>query len=297
MFLPLGDDVNHRTFPLAGPILVAANVLVFIYMARLVAAHDFESLRAFIDRWALIPADIPKGHLIGLVSHIFLHGGLMHLVGNMIVLWAFIRSIESVLGTSCCIGFFLVWGAAAGFLHAVMSWGSPVPLIGASGAVAGLIGAYLVAFGPMTKIRTLIWFVLPMKVDIPAAAFIGIWVLMQLQGLAGSDEGAVGIAWYAHLGGFAVGYVSMFCVRDHTLHQLVEGRDGRLQMERAAADAHDEESEDELEEAPDACPHCGTSLGDECRIADTLLRCGNPDCERLVYLEDVQFSRQRAAQS
>lgn len=296
MFLPLGDDVNHRTFPVAGSIFVAANVLVFIYMGRMaVTANDIEPLRAFIDRWGLVPADLPKGHLIGLVSHLFLHGGLMHIAGNMIVLWAFIRTIESALGTTCCIAFFLFWGAVGGFVHAVMNWGSPVPLVGASGAVAGLIGAYLVAFGPMTNIRTLVWIGWPMKVNIPAAAFIGIWLAMQLLGLAGSDEGAAGIAWYAHLGGFAAGYVTMFCMRNHAAHQLVEGRDGRLRMERA--DAHDEESEGELEEVPEVCPHCGTLLGDECRIADTLLRCSNPDCERMVYLEEVKFSRQRAAQS
>jgi ribosomal protein L37AE/L43A len=116
-------------------------------------------------------------------------------------------------------------------------------------------------------------------------------------GLATAEEAAGGIAWYAHIGGLVAGYATMLCVRDHTAHELVEERNGRLRMEVAETETDHDETEAELEEAPQVCPHCSTPLNEDCRMADTLWRCGNPDCERLIYLEEVTAVRQRAART
>jgi membrane associated rhomboid family serine protease len=294
MFLPLGDDVRTRSFPVAGIILVLANVLVFIYMLKLsVAGPGDEALTAFIHRWGLVPADLADGRFAGLFAHVFLHGGLIHLAGNLIVLWALIHTLEGALGTVCCVAFFLLWGVAGGLAHAVMHWGNDIPVVGASGAVAGLIGAYCIAFGPMTNIRTLVWIVWPMRVDIPAGVFAGVWVLLQLQGLATSPDEASGIAWYAHVGGFVAGYVTLLCVRNHTDRQLVRSRHGELVLEDVEpADATADPDPDLLprQPPPDTCPYCGSALGEQSRMADRLARCGNPDCERMVYLDAVDES-------
>ena len=102
----------------------------------------------------------------------FIHGGVFHLLGNMFTLWAFACSLEMGLGSGCLLAFYVVWGLLAGFSHAMMDWDSTVPGIGASGAIAGLLGAYAVAYGPFAKIRTLIFIALrPMKVDIPVSVF------------------------------------------------------------------------------------------------------------------------------
>jgi len=290
MFLPLGDNVHTRSFPAAGIILVLANVLVFIHMLQLSAVGPGdEALAGFIERWGLVPADLADGRFVGLFTHIFLHGGLIHLAGNLIVLWAFIHTLEGVLGTVCCVAFFLLWGVAGGLTHALMHWGTAVPVVGASGAVAGLIGAYCIAFGPMTNIRTLVWIVWPMRVDIPAGVFAGVWVLLQLQGLAASPEHGSGIAWYAHVGGFVAGFVTLLCVRNHTDRQLVRSTHGQLVLENAepAAAAPDPVAEQPRQPPPDTCPYCRLPLEEECRIADRLVRCGNPACERMIYLEEI----------
>lgn len=316
MFLPLGDDVEHRTFPLIGIFLIVANVLVFTYMLRLFN-DDFSEkhfsewrVNAFVEEYGLVPADLAEGKIAGLVTHMFLHADIWHILGNMLVLWAFVQTLESALGYFYLLFFYFFWGILGGLVHAAMYWDSDMPLIGASGAIAGMIGAYCVAFGPMTKIKTLVWFFRPFVFHIPASAFVALWLGIQLLGVAG-DEAATamgeeggGIAFYAHLGGFLAGALTMTCVRNYTKGQLVRSVHGHLHFEdvdeqaaqaaRAdaadqpdAADAADAATDSEPEEyvaAPDKCPHCGTPLSDENAWAPNLLRCPNPECQRMIYL-------------
>lgn len=286
MFLPLGDDVDKRDFPITGVALIVANVIVFARMFRIVMDHprDPYALMPFAETWGLVPAKLAEGHVIGVVSYMFLHADIFHLLGNMIVLWAFIHTLEMTLGYVVCPIMYLLWGVAGGLAHAAMNWGSDVPLVGASGAIAGLIGAYAVACGPLTKIRTLVWFFHPIKIDIPASVFVGIWVFFQLLGVLDETDAETGVAWFAHLGGFTAGAVTMLVIGRQTKTQLVQTRHGDLAF--VPTEVPDEEDEvEEYEQPPETCPHCGTELTEECRMAENLCRCPNPDCERLIYLE------------
>jgi hypothetical protein len=186
--------------------------------------------------------------------------------------------------------FYLLWGMAGGLMHALATWGSDIPMIGASGAVAGMMGAYWVAFGPLTKIRTIV-FVLwhGIRVDIPAGAFMAAWILLQLIGAASEPEGCVGVAWFAHFGGFAAGALTMVCLKGRTKARLVKTRQGDLEFEPSA----DEPAVDALAdyapepEVPTYCPYCDSLLDRDHRLAPNLLRCPNPDCGRCVYLEEA----------
>ncbi|HUT93515.1 MAG TPA: rhomboid family intramembrane serine protease [Thermoguttaceae bacterium] len=288
--LPLGDDVDHRDFPLVGVLLTVANVTIFLYMLRLLfGTADLAVLEAFCLDWGLVPAKLARGNVLGLLTHMFLHGGICHLLGNMLCLWAFVHTLEAGLGTVRLLALYLAWGIAGGLVHAAVAWGSDVPMIGASGAIAGMMGAYWIAFGPLTKIRSLVfvlWY--PLRIDVPAGGFMAIWVLMQMLGAAESVDGTVGVAWFAHLGGFLAGSLTMVFLKKHA-KTLVVTRHGDLEFvsSQDASEIPEEEPVPELEATPTACPHCGTSLGEEHQLAANLLRCPNPDCERCIYLEET----------
>jgi membrane associated rhomboid family serine protease len=265
--------------------------MVFMYMLRLAfGSQDIEPVQQFVDTWGLVPADLRRGYIVGVVSHMFLHGDVFHIVGNMLCLWAFVQTLEGCLGTARLIIFYLLWGVAGGLMHAAVSWGSDIPMIGASGAVAGMMGAYWVAFGPLTKIRTIIFILWHgVRVDIPAGAFMAIWILMQLIGAASEPEGCVSVAWYAHFGGFAAGALTMVCLKNRTKARLVKTHQGDLEFEPSAdepAVAGAADYAPDPDAVPTCCPYCDTPLDDEHRLAPNLLRCPNPECARCVYLEE-----------
>ncbi|HUP85841.1 MAG TPA: rhomboid family intramembrane serine protease [Acidimicrobiales bacterium] len=142
-----------------------------------------------------------KGVIAALVTSIFLHGSVLHLAGNMLYLWVFGNNIEDRMGKPLYLVFYLVAGVMATFAHIALDPGSTVPLVGASGAIAGVMGTYLVLF-PRVRIRSLIMFFLIMFRDIEARWLLGIWFVMQF--FTGQESG---VAWAAHVGGFAFGVV------------------------------------------------------------------------------------------
>jgi membrane associated rhomboid family serine protease len=272
-----------------GVALVAINTTIFLYMLREFAGpKNTPALLHFLQTYALVPAKLEQGYLPGLFTYMFLHGDVFHLLGNMICLWAFVQTLEECMGLVRFVIFYVVWGILAGLAHAVMSWGSTVPMIGASGAISGMVGAYVVAFGPLTNIRTLVFFFGVFRVDIPAFVFMLIWVGMDLIGVctAPATEGGGGIAFYAHLGGFAAGAVTMMFLKAHTLQHVTQTKEGVIEVRRDAKSSP-EEVVTEVQAAPTVCPHCGAELDDSDRLADNLMRCPNPECERCIYLEDV----------
>ena len=208
MFLPIGDDNRGRQrFPWVTMGLIALNVLVFV--AEL-AAHGRGDLEAFVTRWAAIPADYTRGAGLGgpvpwtLVSSMFLHGGWAHVVGNLLYLGIFGDNVESEFGHLPYLGFYLLSGVIASAAHIATSAASTVPTLGASGAIAGVLAAYLLMF-PRNSVLVIIWFrVRPL----PAALVIGLWAVFQFVIGAGSllapREGG-GVAYLAHIGGFLAG--------------------------------------------------------------------------------------------
>jgi membrane associated rhomboid family serine protease len=215
--IPLKDMSPRRSVPIVTILLIVANALVFFYQIGLPP----RAAEALINTYGLVPAKIQMalagsvGVSLGdalepLFTCMFLHGGWLHILGNMWFLWIFGGNVEDQLGPVTYLGFYLVCGIASGVAQVLFSWGSPVPSIGASGAISGVLGAYIVLF-PYSRILTLVpLFVFFFTARIPAVIFIGLWFFVQFLSGVGSlgATGAAasgGVAWWAHIGGFALG--------------------------------------------------------------------------------------------
>ncbi len=213
MFIPLKDEIPTTRKPIVTVIIIAVNTLIYIYTATLPQLQ----LRFFVSQFALIPYDLTHlseslpaysfpAYLTPLTS-MFLHGGLLHLGGNMLFLWVFGNNIEDHLGPIKYILFYLVSGLAAAGMFVLFSPNSQIPLVGASGAIAGVMGAYFVLY-PRAKILTLIFlFYFIRIVRIPAAFVLGFWIFYQILMSALDTGSGGGVAWLAHVGGFGFGYI------------------------------------------------------------------------------------------
>ena len=207
--LPLRDNIPSRSLPLVNWALIALNVLVFIYQTGLKPL----ALNNLINTYGVIPAQLSLAHpstWIPLVTAIFLHGGWFHLISNMWVLFIFGDNIEDRMGHFRYLGFYVLGGVFANVLQAMITPSSLVPAIGASGAIAAVLGGYFFLF-PRARVVTLIpIFLYPWIVEISAFIFLGFWFIMQLysgfQSLSMPEGTSVGgIAWWAHIGGFVFG--------------------------------------------------------------------------------------------
>jgi membrane associated rhomboid family serine protease len=199
---PLRDDQPRYSRPLVCVLLIVVNAAVFLHEMQL---EEF-SRNFFIGKYGVVPDHL---RLYTLVTSQFLHGGWLHIIGNMVFLWAFGRSVEDSMGSWKFLWFYLTCGAVACLAQVFATEGSHAPLIGASGAIAGVMGAYVVRF-PHAQIRTLVFlFIFITRFDIPALFFIPYWFVMQVINGAGAigyssiSEG--GTAWFAHIGGFLAG--------------------------------------------------------------------------------------------
>lgn len=210
---PYKDDNPTNTFPSVTIGLIALNILVFL----LQVISDVDGKR-IVYAYGAIPHNIvsfettqPIHPILTLFTSMFMHGGVFHIFGNMLYLWIFGNNIEDRLGHLRFILFYLFCGIVAALSHTLTASGSDVPMIGASGAVSGVLGAYLLLF-PMARIHTIIFLgFFVQTVQIPALIVIGFWAIIQLvnglimQGMASQG----GIAWFAHAGGFLAGLISI----------------------------------------------------------------------------------------
>jgi membrane associated rhomboid family serine protease len=218
--IPLRDTVPSRRFPVVNTAIIVLNVLVFLFESAL----GPEQLEQFIRQWGLVPADFWQGGGIGrwapLFTAMFMHGGWWHLISNMLALYIFGDNVEDRLGPFRYALFYLVSGLAAGAAHLVAYAGSPIPTVGASGAIAGVLGAYLVLY-PHSRVLTLVpIFYFIRIVEIPALIYLGFWFISQLfNGLFALTATDVfqtgGVAWWAHIGGFVFGaaVIKLICPR------------------------------------------------------------------------------------
>jgi membrane associated rhomboid family serine protease len=208
MFIPLKDLNPHRTYPIVNTALILTNVAVFVYQLTL-PPHYFHS---FVLANATIPERFPAalaGHLplqaafLPLVTSMFLHGGFVHIVGNMLFLWIFGDNVEDFYGHFTYLLFYLVCGIGAGLLHVLFNWNSTLPSLGASGAISGVMGAYLILY-PRARILTLVFIFL---IPVPAVIILVLWFVMQFaSGISSLGMAASGgVAWWAHVGGFLLG--------------------------------------------------------------------------------------------
>ena len=213
--LPIGDDDSgRRIVPLVTYALIVLNVLVFFAE---MAGGD-----AFIQTWAFVPSRFlanPGSDFLTLFTSMFMHAGWVHLGGNMLYLWIFGDNVEDRFGHVKFIIFYLLCGLAATFAQLVFSTGSNIPNLGASGAIAGVLGAYIIMF-PQGRVRVLQGL---RVIQVSALIVIGLWIVLQFFSSIGSivstaDTG--GVAYMAHIGGFAAGFILTFLFRGNTQRQL-----------------------------------------------------------------------------
>src|ERR1041385_5382247 len=230
--LPIRDDIPSSRFPIATLGIIAINVVVFLKELKL-----GPQLEDMLVSYAVIPArytqpEVAKffsapEQVIALFSSMFLHGGWLHLLGNMWTLWIFGDNVEDRLGRARYLALYLAGGLAAAMLHIYTNAGSAVPTIGASGAIAGIMGAYF-RFYPGARVETLVppFFFGPFFV-LPAVLFLGWWFLLQFfngaLSLGARGPGFSGVAWWAHVGGFIFGLVvCLFASKNRTRRQYIE---------------------------------------------------------------------------
>ena len=210
--IPLRDTIRANNYPVVNNAIIGINVLVFIFQFTLGAGLD-----RFIYIYGLVPArySIPQisayfsapHQVFSFISFMFLHGGFWHLLGNMWSLYIFGDNVEDRLGHLRYLIFYIICGVASGLSHLVLNFNSNIPTIGASGAIAGVMGAYFILH-PRARILTLIpIFFIPYFLEIPAYFFLGFWFLLQFINAAGSSGQAGGVAWWAHIGGFVFGFI------------------------------------------------------------------------------------------
>lgn len=228
LILPYGDENPIRRFAVINWALIIANVVVFLYEVQLAQAGQ---LQAALMHWALIPADVTR-HLgveqvLDMVRSMFLHGGWLHLLGNMLFLGIFGDDVESALGSFRYLVFYFLAGIAACLAQVALTPYSTSPFVGASGAIAGVLGAYLVLF-PNAKVRILFWLLIIVRTfRIPAFVVLGVWFILQLipvyytsLGVAAPDN----VGYGAHVGGFIAGIVLLlFFPPQHTGIRRAQG--------------------------------------------------------------------------
>ncbi|KIC46126.1 rhomboid family intramembrane serine protease [Tateyamaria sp. ANG-S1] len=201
---PIRDHNPSGRTPYITYTLMAVNILIFLSYVGLFS--DERALSRFFFDYAAIPARIVTGDgALTLVSSMFLHGGWLHLGGNMLFLYIFGDNVEDEMGHGRFLGFYLASGIAAGMIHILSAPDSIVPVVGASGAIAGVMGAYLLLF-PKARIDILLILIIIFRVfPIPAWIMLALWFGMQFIGGVGSDPNAGGVAYWAHAGGFIAG--------------------------------------------------------------------------------------------
>lgn len=201
---PIRDHNPSLKTPYVTYALMAVNILVFLtYWSDL---QDPQVIDSFFKEWAMVPKSVAEGgHYYSMVTAMFLHGGFMHLAGNMLFLWIFGDNLEEQLGHVRYLVFYFAVGLVAGFAHILSDPSSPVPVVGASGAIAGVMGAYLLLF-PKAKIDILIIIVVFFRIfPVPAWVMLGLWFGIQLfSGVSIRSEGG-GVAYWEHAGGFIAG--------------------------------------------------------------------------------------------
>lgn len=205
---PIRDTIRSRSLPIATYALIGINLLVYLFQASLTD----QSFVLLIQNFGLVPAQFSLQNpfsLLTIFSSMFMHGSWFHVISNMWMLFIFGDNVEDRMGSLRYLGFYLLSGLVAALAHAYFAPQLSVPTVGASGAVAGVLGAYFLLF-PRARVMTFVpLFILPWFIEVPALIFLGVWFLLQLfNGLMLGGVAMEGIAWWAHIGGFLFGFVT-----------------------------------------------------------------------------------------
>lgn len=208
--IPLKDNVPTRSFPIITITIVLVNILVFLWSLTLGErftqhlVHKYALIPGELLRAATVRPDVLLYNILTIFTSMFLHGGVLHVGGNMLYLWIFGNNVEDAVGHFRFILFYVAAGVAAALVQCSFDPTSSVPMIGASGAVSGILGAYLLLY-PRAKVKTLIFiFIFITTVDIPAMLLLTLWFFVQI-----IFSHAQGVAWFAHIGGFLFGLITI----------------------------------------------------------------------------------------
>jgi membrane associated rhomboid family serine protease len=219
--IPLHDTARQRRAPVMTGLLVMANLAVFGWEVWLSLTGGGRVLESFLSQYALVPGRLVAHYAdeqqwLTLLTHMFLHGGLAHVLGNLWFLWIFGGNVEDRLGSFTFLLFYVAAGLAAAALQIVVEPGSMLPMVGASGAISGVLGAYLVLF-PTAWVVALVPWVVPI-VPVPAVVFLVLWFVLQayngVGALLSGTSAAGGVAWWAHAGGFVAGICLVLWAKD-----------------------------------------------------------------------------------
>lgn len=227
MFVPLHDDTPLRVirFQYVTLAIIAANVVIFLMTGAFAGDQAVEAVAAgfgvvpaeLTHRGALDPALNPVPEPATLITYMFIHAGWVHLLTNMLFLWVFADNVEDAFGYFAFLLFYLLTGIAGGLTHVLMAPSSPAPLIGASGAVSGVIAAYMLLY-PKARIWILLFMRLPIRIG--AVWVLGGWFALQVVSLLLAGEDGVRVAWWAHIGGFLAGLAVTFVLRSRLLIRI-----------------------------------------------------------------------------
>lgn len=214
--IPLKDNIEHKKFPIVNTLLILFNVLIFIYEMGLGL-----KLQAFFSTYAIVPSKFLSSNALSvdrltpLFTSMFLHAGLLHIGGNMLFLFIFGDNVEDSMGHFRYFFFYILVGLLSNLAHIYTNPASSIPSLGASGAIAGVLGAYFLLY-PRARVATLIFLLFFFQViEVPAWFFLGLWFLLQIissTASAGNASGG-GVAWWAHIGGFASGMILILFFR------------------------------------------------------------------------------------
>jgi membrane associated rhomboid family serine protease len=227
--IPFRDNIPSRSFPIITILLIAINIAVFLYELAL-----GRYLEPYLMHYGIVPANVfawPESDLpvstvaVPFLTSMFLHGGWLHLIGNMWYLWIFGDNVEDRLGHFTYLVFYLLCGFGAGIVHTILNYDTVIPSIGASGAIAGVLGAYFLSY-PHARVLTLVpIFIFIQVIEIPALIVLGFWFIMQFfygaASMAAATANAGGVAWWAHVGGFVIGMIliGMFPRKDRPRYE------------------------------------------------------------------------------
>jgi membrane associated rhomboid family serine protease len=339
MIIPIGDDVNKHSVPIMATILIAANIMLWVHTGTLARAAnagrqaqhaqegdiigtdfkgtpiiatrelitkrllDSKKWERFVQEWGLVPTALRDGELHRALSYMFIHADFWHLLGNMVVFWVFVGTLEATLGSWMTLIFYLFWGLITGLLHAFGDWGSSVPSIGSDGAIAGVIGAYLLCFGPLGRIRVMFYvgFGVPSRiVEVPSSLFMSLWLFLQVfEWTLAQTAGFATVGWLPAIGGFAAGMGTMLLFHNDVRSKLAKNKEGAWEVvaeevepqpsgrrpalaapDTVVMDASTKENKTVgLGPKNPVCDRCGTELEDGNRVMDQLYRC--PKCKLL----------------
>jgi len=316
MLIVGSSALESSKLPFVTIMLIVATIAFFLkgYCLEVVAINDLsgtgfgesrsariDSVKDFYHFWGFQISDFKRGEFHSVFSNIFMHAGFWHLFGNMMAFWAFALALEEFFGSLGFLMFYLGTGVVACVSQGLFVMGSDIPIVGASGSVAAMMGAYAVLFGMGAHVKILIWFFGPRIINVPAPAFAAFWVFPQIISLTehGVSDGG-GVAIVSHVAGFGLGALIGLLMKPQANKRIVQNYDGSMKIKSNKPEDTQTEQQilDEIlamrpfsevvETIGDCvieCPECGFPLDMHNTVSNRLVKCTSSTCSKMTYID------------